>query len=296
MDRRRFSGGLALGLASAWLPAQAQKNTARGAPAADWRAIERRVGGRLGVAVLDTADGRLDGQRLDERFPMCSTFKWLAAALVLERVDAGTERLDRHLRYGPDVLVAHSPVTKRHQAEGMSLGGLCEATVTESDNGAANLILDSVGGPAAITAFARRLGDTETRLDRAEPMLNEAAPGDPRDTTTPRAMVGSMRAAALGEALSPASRDRLVGWLVGATTGRQRLRAALPPGWRGGDKTGSGERGTTNDVAVFWPPGHRSPMVIAAYLTDSAATWDARQAALAAVGRVVVRQVGARHG
>lgn len=289
MQRRRFNqwmaGGLALGLPAA----QAQKNPM--APTAAWPAIEATAGGRLGVAVLDTATGRTDGHRLDERFPMCSTFKWLAAALVLHRVDAGEERLDRRIRYTAAELVPHSPVTEGHAGgDGLSLAQLCDATVTTSDNTAANLILQSFGGPVALTRHARRLGDPMTRLDRDEPSLNSALPGDPRDTTTPRAMVQGLNSAVLGEALSPASRARLVAWLEATRTGMDRLRAGLPPDWRAGDKTGAGDRGTNNDVAVFWPP-HRPPLVVAAYLTGSPAPWAQRNAALAAVGRAVVERV-----
>ena len=289
MRRRLFNHLLATGLALTGPAAQAQKNSVRSAP--PWTAIEAAVGGRLGVAVLDTATGRTDGHRLDERFPMCSTFKWLAAALVLHRVDAGEEQLERRIRYTAAELVAHSPVTGQHAGgEGLSLAQLCEATVTTSDNTAANLILQSFGGPAALTRHARRLGDTMTRLDRDEPALNSALPGDPRDTTTPRAMARGLHSAVLGQGMSAAGRAQLVAWLVATQTGLDRLRAGLPPDWRAGDKTGAGDQGTNNDVAVFWPP-RRPPLVVAAYLTGSPAPWAQRNAALAAVGRAVVERV-----
>ena len=197
MNRRRFQIQLAAGLAAAmpWLARAQQKN------AGPWGTIEAVSGGRLGVAVLQ-ADGRLDGHRLDERFPMCSTFKWLAAACVLHRVDAGLERLDRRVRYGRAVLLPHSPVAARHVGAGMTVGELCHAAITTSDNAAANLILASFGGPAGLTRYARSLGDEVTRCDRTEPSLNEARPGDPRDTTTPRAMARLLHAALLGDALS----------------------------------------------------------------------------------------------
>jgi beta-lactamase class A len=290
MHRRHFNTAAMLGLAAACGVAKAQKNS--GDPGdSPWAAIEAASGGRLGVAVLDTATGRTDGHRLDERFPMCSTFKWLAAALVLRRVDEGAERLERRIRFGTDALVGHSPVAEKHVGgDGLSMAQLCEATVTVSDNAAANLILDSFGGPPALTRFARTLGDSMTRLDRTEPALNEARPGDPRDTTTPRAMTVSLQAAVLGNALSAGSRAQLVQWLEAAQTGMQRLRAAVPAGWRAGDKTGTGSRGSTNDVAVFWPP-NRAPLVVAAYLTDTSAPAAQRNAALAEVGRVVVARV-----
>lgn len=284
MDRRHFNHHLAWALAGASpLLARAQQKTGDAAQASRWQAIEATAAGRLGVAVLDTANGRLEGHRLDERFPMCSTFKWLAAALVLHRVDAGQEQLDRRIRFGPEALVPYAPVTSRRVGgEGMTLAELCEAAITLSDNPAGNLLLQSFGGPEALTHYARTLGDTMTRLDRWEPELNEATPGDPRDTTTPRAMATALRAAMLGTALSTASRDQLVRWMEATQTNGKRLRADLPAGWRMGSKTGTGARGTTNDVGVFWPPG-RAPVVVAVYLTDTGADESTRNAAVAGV-------------
>ena len=291
MQRRQFNSALALSLGTAMpfacavVPAAAaQKNWEQGADAR-WASIETDVGGRLGIAVLDTGSGRVDGHRLDERFPMCSTFKWLAASLVLQRVDAGLERLDRRIVVRREMLIANSPVSEQHVGgDGMSIAELCEAAVLVSDNAAANLLLASFGGPPAITRHARSLGDTKTRLDRTEPALNEARPGDPRDTTTPRSMATALRSALLGTALSDASRARLVAWMEAVRTGTDRLRAGLPPDWRVADKTGTGARGSTNDVAVVWPP-NRAPLVITAYLTDSKADAKRRNAALAAVAR-----------
>lgn len=294
MQRRRFNAGLATGLTglTGLTALTGGWHTARAAQDEGFADIESGVRGRLGVAVLDTGSGRLTGHRLDERFPMCSTFKWLAAAHVLHRVDAAQERLDRRIVYGPEVLIEHSPVTKLHaDGSGMTLAALCEATVTVSDNAAANLILQTLGGPAGLTAFVRTLGDAQTRLDRTEPTLNEATPGDPRDTTTPRAMAGSLQRAVLGDALSPAGRAQLQRWLEATSTGMKRLRAAVPAGWRAGDKTGSGARGTANDVAVFWPPTG-APWVVCAYLTDCPAPPEQRDAALAEVGRRVVGRIG----
>lgn len=287
MNRRHFHRqGLALLAAS--LPALARSRPA-GLSGPFWQSIERRSEGRLGAAVLDIRQGTLTGHRLDERFPMCSTFKWLAAALVLHRVDAGEERLDRRIRYGADRLLPHSPITARHVGDGMTLGALCDATVTVSDNAAANLILESFGGPAAVTAYARSLGDTSTRLDRWEPDLNEATPGDPRDTTTPLAMAMLLKATTLDDALTPASRARLVGWLRGSRTNALRLGAHVPDGWQLGSKTGSGPRGTSNDVGVYWMPSG-APIVVSVFLTESSGSETARNAALAAVAQAVTGQ------
>ncbi len=280
MNRRRFLqhplAFAALGLARPAF-AQPQQNL--------WAEIERDIGGRLGVAVIDTADRQLQGHRLDERFAMCSTFKWLATACVLSRVDAGHEQLDRRIRYGREVLLSNSPVTAKHAGqEGMTVGELCEAAITVSDNAAANLLLQSFGGPAGLTRYLRTLGDTATRLDREEPALNESTPGDPRDTTTPRAMAHDLRAALLGNALQPASREQLVHWMLATRTNTRRLGADLPEGWRLASKTGTGERGSTSDVGVYWPP-ERAPVVVAVYLTETGAPLDERNAAIARVAR-----------
>jgi beta-lactamase class A len=255
-------------------------------------AIEAQSRGRLGVAVLDTAAGTPIGHRADERFPMCSTFKLLAASAVLARVDAGRDRLDRRVRFTRAEVVPYSPITESHAGgDGLTIEALCGAAITMSDNTAGNLLLASLGGPAGLTAYARSLGDPVTRLDRIEPDLNESIPGDPRDTTSPAAMLSNLRALLTGNALSAPSRDKLTAWLVANKTGDTRVRAGLPAGWRVGDKTGSGDQGSTNDIGIIWPPG-RAPILFATYLTRTSASADDRNAALADVGRAVVTALG----
>jgi beta-lactamase class A len=250
--------------------------------------LERRNGGRLGVAALDTASGRQAGHRKDERFPLCSTFKFLAAAFVLARVDRGDERLDRRVVFSDKDLVTYSPVTKEHVGPaGMSMAEVCDAAVTLSDNTAGNLMLASFGGPSALTHYARTLGDGVTRLDRIETALNEATPGDPRDATSPAAMLGLMQRLLVGDALSAGSRERLTGWLLASKTGAKRLRAGVPADWRLGDKTGTGGNGSANDIAIAWPPG-RAPVLIAVYFTGSTISDEARSAVIADAGRIVV--------
>lgn len=250
-------------------------------------ALERRHGGQLGVAILDTATNhRIAAHRADERFLLCSTHKLLAAAYILARVDRGKESLSRRVIYTKRDLVTYSPTTEKHTGgDGLTVGQLCEAALTLSDNTAANLMLDSFGGPAALTAYLRSLGDRITRLDRHEPELNDAAPGDIRDTTTPAAMLDDLRKFVLGSALSPASRRHLIAWLVACKTGDRRLRAGVPKGWRVGDKTGTGDNNATNDVAVLWPP-ERPPILVTAYYVGARAPSEAREAVLAAVGRL----------
>jgi beta-lactamase class A len=257
--------------------------------------IEWRVGGRLGVYALNTGTQDWVSYRERERFPMCSTFKVLAVGAVLRQVDGGRERLDRRIPYGPADLLPYAPVTRAHLAAGeMTLEALCAAAVELSDNTAANLLLRTLGGPPAVTRFARALGDPVTRPDRTEPALNTSIPGDPRDTTSPERMSDDLQAMLLGSALSAPSRRRLEGWMIGCKTGTTRLRAGLPADWIVGDKTGTGPNGGTNDIAIVRPPG-RAPILIAAYLTDATRpapykTADDRDAALADVARVVAER------
>ncbi len=252
----------------------------------DLAGLEARHGGRLGVAIRDIARANGVAHRGDERFPMCSTWKVLVAAFVLSQVDRGVESLERRIVYREGDLVPYSPVTRAHAGkDGLRLAQLCEAAVTVSDNTAANVLLDSFGGPTALTRYLRTLGDSVTRLDRREPELNEAAPGDPRDTSSPFAILDSWFKIVLGTALSASSRAQLIAWLRATTTGTSRLRAGVPGGWQVGDKTGSGGHDATNDVAVIWPPG-RAPILVAAFYVDGPPPEEARSAVLADVGRL----------
>ncbi|MDQ2867093.1 MAG: class A beta-lactamase [Verrucomicrobiota bacterium] len=254
--------------------------------------IEKESGGRVGVVALDTADGKRVACRADERFAMCSTFKLLAAAAVLKRVDAGEETLARFLPYRESDLQKHAPVAKEHVNEGgMKLGDLCAAALQESDNTAANLLLISLGGPAGLTKFVRMLGDQATRCDRLEPELNEFAAGDERDTTTPAAMCRDLQTLFLGDVLSVASRHQLEAWLAGNQTGFAMIRTGVPKDWKVGDKTGRGDNGATNDIAILRPPG-RAPILLTIYTDGSAAPIEKRVAVIAEVTRVVAEALG----
>ena len=299
ITRRRFVQTAGIAVCASGLMKAPSRSWAAGASyeglAADLANIEQESGGRLGVAVLDTLTDARAAHRADERFPVCSTFKLLAAAAILARVDAGKERLDRRVRFEARDVVVNSAITKdRFGGAGMSLEELCEAAMIVSDNTAGNLLLAALGGPAGLTAYARSLGDNVTRLDRTEPDLNEAVPGDPRDTTSPAAMLSNLQALVLGNVLSDDSRKRLTDWLVNNKTGNARLRAGLPSGWRVGDKTGTGERGTTNDVGLIWPP-ERAPVLVSIYLTEASRTSEQRNATIAAVGRAVATRIGTMH-
>lgn len=292
--RRRGFLGIGLGaLAGAW--ATTAHAGAGGIDEANleaaMRGIERDSGGRLGVALVEVGAGRRFAYRGGERFPMCSTFKALLAAAVLQRVDRGEERLDRRVAVTAADIVPGSLFTATRAGGDAAVLDLCEATMTLSDNAAANLLLPSIGGPEGFTRFARSIGDPVTRLDRIEPALNEAAVGDLRDTTTPEAMARSFETLVFGDVLTPSSRGTLTRWLIDNRTGGDRLRAGLPAGWGVGDKTGVGENGTTNDVAVLWPPDGPA-LILACYLTQSRLDAAGRNAIHANVARAVATAVG----
>lgn len=280
----------AAGAALAW-PARTLAAPAPYAPLAD---LERRAGGHLGVAMLDTGSGAIAGHRLDERFGMCSMFKLPLAAVILREADLGKLDLERRVLYTAADMLNHAPVTKKHLARGhMTVAELAEATQVTSDNPAANLLLKLIDGPAGMTARLRELGDATTRVDRFEPEMNRVPRGEVRDTSTPAAMAALVQRIALGDVLKPATRERLVGWMEKTETGLARLRAGLPKGWRAGDKTGTfwDEQmpGKVNDVAICWPPG-RAPLIVAAFYETPKSgrdgVRDEDQAVLAEVGRI----------
>ena len=254
--------------------------------------LEKKTGGRLGVSVLDTETNISLGHREEEHFPLCSTYKALAAGFVLARVDQGTEKLDRRVTYGKDKVVTYSPETEKHaDGDGMTIAELCAAAITLSDNTAGNLLLESFGGPAALTSCFSNTATTETRLDRNEPDVNQAVKDDPRDTTTPDAMLDSIGLLTLGNTLSETSREQLVNWLVANTTGNNRLRAGLPKEWKVGDKTGTGNNGSYADIAVIWPPD-RGAILVTTFVAEATAPAKDVEAVFAEIGKIVVGMVG----
>ncbi|MFI6878659.1 class A beta-lactamase [Streptomyces sp. NPDC050400] len=236
-------------------------------------ALEREHGARLGVFGHDVRTGRTVTHRADERFPLCSTFKTLAVAAVLRDLDRHGEFLARRVHYTQADIdrAGGAPVTGKPEnlAHGMTVAELCGAAVSFSDNTAANLLLRDLGGPTAVTRFARSVGDRVTRLDRWEPELNSAEPGRRTDTTTPRAVGTTYGHLVLGRALAPEDRDRLTRWLLANTTSDERFRAGLPADWVLGDKTGTGSYGTANDVGVAWTPDG-APVVLSVLTTKPA--------------------------
>ncbi|MGK5639499.1 class A beta-lactamase [Streptomyces sp. URMC 126] len=261
-------------------PRAAHASTARFAE------LERRYGARLGVYALHTGTGATVTHRADERFAFCSTYKAFVAAAVLHRDPV--DRLDRRIAYTADDIDSTSPVTKDHTGTGMTLRQLCDAAVRFSDGTAGNLLMRDLGGPARVTAYLRTLGDTTSRVDRYEPELHRGGPGDPRDTTTPRAAAAGFRALLLGDALPPDRRALLRDWLEHSATGGKRIRAGLPKGWTVADKTGTGNYGRANDVAVVRPPDGGAPLVLALMSERSGHDAPPQEALLAdATARVV---------
>ncbi len=287
LHRRRFLAGAGLVLVAPRAAANPVKVAETGLAA-----LERSLRGRFGVAALHMGSGAKITWRGGERFAMCSTFKWFLAAAILSRCEHRQFALDRRLAFAAsDLSLPHSPVSRTHLREGgMPIAALCEAAVEVSDNLAANTLLRAIGGPPALTAWLRGTGDSVTRLDRYELALNENLPGDARDTTTPDAMIATMRRVLLGDVLTPPSRALLTGWMHKCRTGLDRLRAGLPSEWRVGDKTGtgtgSGPTSAINDLAIAWPP-HHPPVIIAAFISGSPAGFAAQTAAHAQIGRIV---------
>ena len=276
------------------LPAIGLAGTAHAAdaPARALADLERRAGGRLGVVAWRRGGAQPIAWRADERFPFCSTAKVMVVATVLAQAARTAGLLDQRVRYKQADLVSWSPVTERHVDDGMTVADLCAAALQVSDNSACNLLLDRIGGPAAVTAFARRVGDTAFRLDRRETELNSAIPGDPRDTTTPRAMAKSLEALLLEEALAPDARRRLLDWMFANTTGKERIRAGFPADWRVADKTGTGAYGTTNDVGIVFPP-QGQPVIVAIYYTGASPDAQSDSKVVADAAAIVARALAA---
>ena len=231
---------------------------------AAFAALEAEFGSRIGVYAIDTGSGDEIAYRADERFAYASTFKALAAAAVLQKNDLAD--LDRVVTFSSDELITHSPVTELHVESGMTLGELAEAAVRVSDNTAGNLLLEELDGPAGFTTALRAVGDDVTQAVRWEAGLNDGVPGDPRDTTSPRAFATDLREFALGDTLTSEKRELLVDWMSGNATGDTLIRAGVPADWTVADKSGSGGYGVRNNIAVVWPPG-REPIVLAVLTT-----------------------------
>ncbi|OKP03285.1 class A beta-lactamase [Xenorhabdus eapokensis] len=254
--------------------------------------LEKNANGRLGVVLLDTTDHSIISYRENERFPLCSTSKLMTVSAMLKKSETNVHLLNQRVHYQQSELVEYSPMTEKHLKDGMTLGELSAATLQYSDNTAMNLLLNQLHGPNEVTRFARIIGDNSFRLDRYEPELNTAIPGDERDTSTPQAMAKSLYYLVLGDALATTQREQLVKWIKGNTTGGASIRAGVPKDWIVGDKTGRCDYGTTNDIAVIWPVPNRAPLVLVTYFTQPDSKATARPDVLAAAARIVTQNEG----
>jgi beta-lactamase class A len=279
MNRRDVLCGTLALLAS---PALAQR-----VPFSALADYERESGGHIGVYAKNIQTSAEISWRAHERFVMCSSFKASLAASILARVDRGQARLDERIAYGPADLMEWAPAAKQNLQKGaMTVAEMCEAAVELSDNTCANALLARFGGPSAVTAFWRSIGDTVSRLDHSEPELNRTPPGRPEDTTTPAAMAGNLQRLILGKTLSPSSREQLTSWMLGCKTGDNRLRSGLPKDWRVGDKTGNNGKDASGDIAVTWVRPDE-PLVICAYTRGGAPTSGQIDTVFAQIGRYI---------
>jgi beta-lactamase class A len=254
--------------------------------------IQKRIGGRLGVHVLDSQSGKRFGLDENSRYAMASTFKVALAAALLWQIDRKAFTLENRIHIDKSQLLLNSPAVEvklMASADAMTVRELLAAAVTQSDNAATNVLLRAMGGPSMVTEFFRTIGDHVSRLDRYELELNSNVVDDPRDTTTPRSMVDSMLAIFTRDVLSITSRALLIDWMTASKNGLDRVRAGLPKSWNGGDKTGNGDNGAINDIVVTYPPNRR-PIFIAVYMSESKLTVPELSAAHAEIGRIVARE------
>jgi beta-lactamase class A len=287
--RPLLAAGLSLGLL-ACTPAFAHGPEQRLAATID--RVEQNLDARVGLVIRESGSDWSVSYRADERFLMTSTFKTMLCGAVLHRVDEGDIDLGEQIAIQATDILDYAPVTKTMVGNTMSVGALCHAALDMSDNTATNLLIDRIGGPQSVTAFLREIGDPVSRLDRREPELNTFAPGDPRDTTTPAAMVSTIKTLLTGDALTPQSRTQLVNWMSGGGVTGALIRASTPAGWQVADRSGSGNF-NRNIVAMVTPPD-REPFFIAVFLSDAEADFDTRNAAVIALSEAVMQVVTSR--
>jgi beta-lactamase class A len=254
--------------------------------------LEASSGGRLGVFAINTANNSIFQFHARKHFPMCSTAKVMAVSAILKHAMQDRGLLQQKVWYTKDEIDAsgYTPMTEKHIVDGMTIGALCDAAITGSDNGAMNLLMKKLGGPSAVTLFARSIGDHQFQLDRYEPELNSANPGDLRDTSTPESMAKSLKRLLFGDGLGEAQQKQLLSWLKKNKTGNKRIRAGVPKGWVVGDKTGTGNYGTTNDIGVILP-AKGSPIVVAIYFTQNTKSAAPREDVIASATRILMRSL-----
>lgn len=253
------------------------------------KAFEDSSGGRVGVSAIDTTTNKIITYRGNERFPFCSTFKFIGVSAILKANMKKSSLLSQHIQYTKKDLVEYSPVTAKHVKDGMSVAQLCEATLSTSDNSAMNFLMKILGGPKTVTQFSRKIGDHVFNLTRWEPDLNTAIPNDIRDTTSPDAMRLSMQRILLGSVLGKMERNLLRQWLIHNTTGSNRIRSSVPSNWIVGDKTGTGGYGTTNDIAIIYPPNCK-PIILVIYFTQKEKNAVPNESVVALVTKSVIHE------
>ncbi len=211
-----------------------------------------RIEGEFAVTVGAVAIGE-SGQVVEyngeARMPYASTMKvFVAAALLASTPVEERETIVRWTQAQLDV-AGYSPLTSEHLDDGLTLDALAEAAVRDSDNTAANLVMESLDGPSGVQDFLRALGDPTTVVTEYEPELNAIVPGSDQNTSTPLALATNLKTIFEGDALEQGSRETLLDWMTGNATGDALIRAAAPSGWTVADKSG-GAGGVRNDVAV----------------------------------------------
>lgn len=252
--------------------------------------LENKSGGKLGLTIVDTSDGTTYSWRGDEKFPLCSTSKVMVVAAILKKSESNTNLLAKKITINKSDMVNYNPITSKYIDSSMTITELSKAALQYSDNAAMNKLLSYLGGPRYATQFARTIGDKAYRLDRNEPGLNTAIPGDSRDTTTPSAMAETLNKLILGNALKKEQKAKLTEWMKGNTTGLNSIKAGLPAEWIVADKTGSGDYGTTNDVAVIWPKNH-APVILTTYFTQPEKDASARKDVLASAAKLIAEAI-----
>lgn len=259
----------------------------------DIKKIESDFNGRVGVYALNTETGKVFEYRGKERFPLCSSFKSFLAAAVLHQDQKKPGFLQEMVKYNDRKMEPHSPITGAHQKSGMTVYDMAKATLQYSDNGAANMLMDRyINGPEGMTKFMKGLGDDKFRLDRWELDLNSAIPGDPRDTSTPKAVTNSLNMLISGDIFDAEHQKTFEEWMIGNTTGNARIRSSVPEGWVVGDKTGTcGNYGTANDHAIIWPKDSSSPMIVSIYTTRNEKDAQHSDAVIAQLADIAIKSI-----
>jgi beta-lactamase class A len=244
---------------------------------------------RIGISAINTANNSRIQYRAAERFPIQSTFKVMAVSDILKQSMSNDHLLQQKITYSKQDLVFWSPITEKHLADGMTISELCSAAMMYSDNTATNLIVKEQGGPKAVTAFARSIGDSKFRIESWEPELN-SDPRDIHDTSTPIAMEKSLKKLVFGNVLALPQKKLLVTWMKSNTTGDTRIRAGVPKGWIVADKTGAGnDYGISNDIGIIWPT-NCPPIVVAIYSIHNKKNAVRRDDVIASATRMLINE------